>query len=247
LLAVASLVLAPHVLVAHYPPFGQAPAWNRDLVAELPAAWCWLMVLPAFACIHQIYAYWYTRDRFSSMSVILTIGTALAFSAIAVLALAEGLRESSAWKWIFGFLAIAPVSAAAAYLVQMTRRTPAATQRLLRTKRLSYGLWVLAIFAGLALLDWGTWQVTKLVWKDNRADFYYKAFAAAMVLAAIGRIVLPAIQRWINAEKAPRINVQRLLNIIGVFTMVLVAVMWTTALRIWLFPGEMRSSYAEVN
>src|SRR5690606_36545483 len=61
------------------------------------------------------------------------------------------------------------------------------------------------------------------------------------------RIVLPAIQRWINVEKAPRINVQRLLNIIGVFTMVLVAVMWTTALRIWLFPGEMRSSYAEVN
>src|SRR5690606_10618849 len=69
IMAMAVLVLLPHFLVSLVPPFHAGTFWNYELVSSMPSVWGWLLLLPLFACVHQICAYWYTRDSHSLTSI----------------------------------------------------------------------------------------------------------------------------------------------------------------------------------
>ena len=247
ILAMASLVLLPHALVALFPPFRDGTPWNYSLVSAMPSVWGWLLVLPAFACIHQVCAYWYTRESQSLASIALIVVAAAACAWLSWVAIGEGLREDSAARCILGMLAIAPVTAVFASLYERLRKTPAAVQRLMRTKRFSYGLWGLGIGLALMALDWCTWQLTALYWSDDLSRAAYKIGVMAIVLAAVGRLVLPELQRWMATVKGPSLNLERILNALGIALSLLAAIAWTTLLSAWLFQGGDRLTYWSVD
>ena len=247
ILAMAALVLLPHVLVALFPPFREGTPWNYALISSMPSVWGWLLVLPAFACIHQVSAYWYTRESQSPASVLLIGIAAMACVWIAWFAGREGLAENSAPKCILSILALAPVTAVGGMVVERFRKTPAPVQRLMRTKHFSYGLWALGIGLALLLLDWSTWKLTGLFHDGDLARAKYKIGATIIVLAAVGRLVLPELQRWMATIKGPSINLERILNLTGIALSILAAVVWTTLLSIWLFPERYRETYWRID
>src|SRR5690606_33300582 len=63
IMALACLVLLPHFLVSLFPPFHEGTLWTHALASTMPSVWGWLLLAPLFACVHQVCAYWYTRDR----------------------------------------------------------------------------------------------------------------------------------------------------------------------------------------
>src|SRR5690606_5931421 len=219
----------------------------------------WLLLLPLFACAHQVCAYWYTRDRHSVTSIVL-IGVVVAGCIVvsmkagrdavaAVAVVAEPAASTSADKpsvavlLMLAFLVLAPVTAAAAHAAEQLRGTPASAQRLLRTKRFSYGLWALAIGFALLLLDWGTWQLTRIFWSGDAGHAGTRLGGTILVVAAVGRLVLPELQRLMATSKGPSLNLERLLNITGIALSLLVAVLWTALLSVLVFPQDMRLQY----
>src|SRR5690606_31647684 len=251
ILAMAALVLLPHFLVSLFPPFHEGTFWNYDLASTMPSVWGWLLLLPLFACAHQVCAYWYTRDRHSATSIVL-IGVVVAgcivvsmkagrdaVAAVAVVAdpatSAPGDQPPVAALLVLAFLVLAPVTAAAAHATEQLRGTSASAQRLLRTKRFSYGLWALAIGIALLLLDWGTWQLTRIFWSGDAGHAGTRLGGTILVVAAVGRLVLPELQRLMATSKGPSLNLERLLNITGIALSLLVAVLWTALLSVLVF------------
>lgn len=259
ILAMAALVLLPHFLVSLFPPFHEGTFWNYDLASTMPSVWGWLLLLPLFACAHQVCAYWYTRDRHSATSIVL-IGVVVAgcivvsmkagrdaVAAVAVVAdpatSTPGDQPPVAALLVLAFLVLAPVTAAAAHATEQLRGTSASAQRLLRTKRFSYGLWALAIGVALLLLDWGTWQLTRIFWSGDAGHASTRLGGTILVVAAVGRLVLPELQRLMATSKGPSLNLERLLNITGIALSLLVAVLWTALLSVLVFPQDMRLQY----
>lgn len=253
ILAMACLVLLPHFLVSFFPPFGTY--WNHHIVGAMPSAWGWLLLLPLFACVHQVAGYWYTRERHTRASVLL-IGTIVAASAAmaaaaafeAVDAIHEGARSGgpprhAAPKLVFAFLALAPLTAAITSLFRRFRGAAAAEQRLVRTKRFAYALWGVAIGLALMLLDLGSWRLTRLFWSGDLGDALSRVVAAILVVATIGRLILPELQRWMATTKGPSLNLKRVLNVVGVLLAVLMALLWTSLLSVLLFPAGERERY----
>lgn len=247
ILAMASLVLLPHMLVALFPPGSGRLFWNVELVAALPSAWALLLLLPLFACIHQVCSYWYTREHPSAVSTLLIALTAAASCVVAWKALEEGLLQDDAWKCALGLLAIAPATAMLSTLIERAKGTPPSEQRLLRTKRFSYGIWAVAIGIALLLLDWSTWRLTRLIWESGLVHNGYKLGAAIITLTALGRALLPEVQRWMQAIKGPSLNMERILNTLGILLSIAVAVLWTTLLSMWLFPTAELPKYWQVD
>lgn len=252
ILAMASLVLLPHFLVSLFPPFHAGTFWNYEFASTMPSVWGWLMLLPLFACVHQVCAYWYTRDRYTPISigligVVVAACIAISFKASweAVTAITATTKGDThvATKFILAFLILAPVTAAVANAREQLRHTSASTQRLLRTKRFSYGLWALAIGFALLLLDWGTWQLTALFWSGDVQNALTRLGGTILLVATVGRLVLPEIQRWMATSKGPSLNLERILNIVGLLLSVLVAVLWTALLSVLIFPADMRLTY----
>lgn len=255
ILAMAALVLLPHFLVSFFPPFHAGTVWSYDIASTMPSVWGWLLLLPLYACVHQVAAYWYTRDRHSVTSVVMIALVAVAgvlaavfagreaLQTIAVSAQAGGAPDYAVAKLILAFLAPAPFTAALFSLAGRFRGATAAKQRLLRTKRLAGALWALAIGTGLLLLDWSTWQLTRVFWSGDFGDAMTRVGATILVIATIGRLVLPELQRWMSTTKGPSLNLERLLNALGIVLSVVVAVLWTALLSVLLFPEETRSHY----
>src|SRR5690606_3108247 len=126
------------------------------------------------------------------------------------------------------------------------RGRPASAQRLLRTKRFSYGLWALAIGFALLLLDWGTWQLTRIFWSGDAGHASTRLCGTILLVAAVGRLVLPELQRLMATSKGPRLNLERFLNSTGIALSVLVAVLWTALLSVLVFPEHLRLAYWDV-
>src|SRR5690606_4462518 len=248
IMAMAVLVLLPHFLVSLVPPFHAGTFWNYELVSSMPSVWGWLLLLPLFACIHQVCAYWYTRDSHSPTSIGLIGVVVLACFAISAKAGQEAAAAIAAARTstasgvhvatslVVGLLVLAPTTAAAAHGSEQLRRTTTAAQRLLRTKRFSYGLWALAIGFALLLLDLGTWQLTALFWSGDVQHALTRLGGTILLVATIGRLVLPELQRWMATSKGPSLNLQRILSIAGIVLSVLVAVLWTALLSVLIFP-----------
>lgn len=255
ILAMAALVLLPHFLVSFFPPFQAGTVWTYELASIMPSVWGWLLLLPLFACAHQVEAYWYTRDRHSGISVSMIAFSAAAGLAIAIVGGREALKavadpvgsgmtaEHVAARLILAFLALAPFTAALASVAKRVRGTTVAEQRLLRTKRFAYALWALAVFAALLLLDWSTWQLTRLFWSGDFGDAVTRVGGTIIVIATVGRLVLPELQRRMATTKGPSLNVERLLNAVGIVLGILIAVLWTALLSVLLFPDDTRTHY----
>ncbi|MGY1529616.1 patatin-like phospholipase family protein [Luteimonas sp. A649] len=255
-LAMAALVLLPHFLVSLFPPFHAGTFWNHELASTMPSVWGWLLLLPLFACVHQVCAYWYTRDPHTVTSAGLigvVVAACIAFSGKAGMDAAEAAKTMgqadatsdahAVVKLIFAFLVLAPVTAAISHARQQLRGIPPSTQRLVRTKRLSYGLWALAIAFLLLLLDWTTWQLTRLFWSGDVQHAVTRLGGTILVVAAVGRLVLPELQRWMATSKGPSLNLERILNIIGIALGLLLAVLWTALLSVLIFPEATRLAY----
>lgn len=253
ILAMAALVLLPHFLVSLFPPFHDGSFWNYGLASTMPSVWGWLLLLPLWACVYQVCAYWYTRDRHGVASIVL-IGVVMAGGiAISMKAFGEahavvseamaktGPREAGLLA--LALLVLAPVFAAIGHGWEQLRGTSASAQRLLRTKRFSYGLWALAIGFALLLLDWGTWQLTRLFHSGDAGHATTRLGGTILVVAAVGRLVLPELQRLMATSKGPSLNLERVLNITGIALSLLVAVLWTALLSVLVFPDAMRLEY----
>lgn len=240
ILVLACLVLLPHMLVSVFPPFADGTLWRYGVLSMMPSVWNWLVLLPAFAFVHQLCAYWYTRERQTIASVGL-ITAATVFSGVLAWKLLDEAMQSpspamAVGKGILSVLALAPITAWLASLADGLRGTGASALRLMRTKRLAYCLWVIGVCLALAALDWGTWQLTRLFWRQDLSGLEYKITAAAVLLVTVGRLLLPEIQRWMAASKRPSHHLEKALNVLGVVLAVLVAVLWTTLLSIAIYP-----------
>lgn len=249
ILAAALLVLLPHVLVALFPPLRDDTWWNYDLVSVMPSVWGWLLVLPVWGCVHQVCAYWYTREAPSKTSTALITLAAAIGSWLFWVALQTARQASGADMALYGILAIlatGPVTAWFSSVAERLKRRSAGAQRLMRTKRLSYCLWAIAIGMGLLLLDWCTWQLTRLYWGRNLTGLQYKISATVLILVAAARVLVPELQRWMATTKGRSLNLEKLLNIVGIALSVLLAVVWTTVLNAALFPATERETYWEV-
>jgi hypothetical protein len=243
ILTMAALVLLPHFVVSLFPPVYDQTLWSYGVVYAMPSVWAWLLVIPSWVCLYQVCAYWYTRDRHSPTSVVLIVLTAAGCALIAAKAGSEARSSLSTAKYVLAVLATAPAGALIGVLIDRTRGLSASAQRLARTKRLSYGLWGLGICAALAVLDWGTWQLTRLFWGDQLHQAAYRIGGTALVLTAIGRLVLPELQRRMATIKGPSVNIQRALNILGIALCVVVAVLWTSVFSAALFPESARTVF----
>lgn len=239
----AALVLLPHFLVSVIPPVAKDAVWSYAAISALPYAWAWLLVLPIWVCIYQICAYWYARDRYSFGSVCLIVAAALGFG-IAATALALLAASTASLLWYCGAaLLAAPVLALVGVVADCLRPISISAQRLARTQWLAYGLWGIVVFAAFLCLDIASWQLTRLYWGDELSDAVVKVGGLLVLIAAIGRLALPELQRWLATLKEPSINIKRLLNVIGLTLSALAAIFWTSLLSVLVFPPDARSSY----
>lgn len=255
IMALACLVLLPHFLVSLFPPFHEGTLWNHALASTMPSVWGWLLLAPLFACVHQVCAYWYTRDRPHPTSTALIALVAVAGVAASGFAGREALAavrapagvaldpDPIAARLLLAVLALAPATAAVSRAIGRMQGLQAPAQRLLHTKRLSYALWALAIGIALLLLDLATWHLTRLFWGGDLRHAVYRVGGTILVVAAVGRLVLPELQRWMATTKGPSLNLERTLNVVGIALSVLVAVLWTSLLSLLLFPIESREQY----
>ncbi len=255
ILAAASLVLLPHVVVALFPPLPRDPLWNYDVVRLMPSAWGWLLVLPAVAFVHQVCAYWFTRDRFSWASALLislvaALGVFTMFRAWgAANDPTGGLADEAcvATFRVVAALAVGLVTAWCSWLIECVRRRPAGARRLVHTKRLSYCMWAIAICLGLMLLDWSSWQLTRLFWTGGLAALKYEIGVSILVLVATARVLVPELQRWMATTKGRSLNLERVLNVVGLMLAALAALWWTTIFHATLFPGDLQAMYWRVS
>lgn len=248
-LMLAALVLAPHMLVSLLPPLEAGSLRSLPFVSLVGSVWWWLLPLPIFAVMHQLFGYWYTRDSQSWTSFLLIVATAAGGVALS-LALNDAADRrfhlhignttvpaaSIVSLYLLSFLSLAPVSAWLATVVDLLRRKPVTGIRLKRTKRLAYSLWALAGMFALGVLDLVTWRLTALFWNPENISAPYRLTALVAISLAVGRLALPEIQRRLAASKQPNINIEKALNLLGILLALLVAVFWTTLLSIALFP-----------
>src|SRR5690606_24394002 len=154
-------------------------------------------------------------------------------------------------RLLLAVLALAPATAAVSRAIGRMQGLQAPAQRLLHTKRLSYALWALAIGIALLLLDLATWHLTRLFWGGDLRHAVYRVGGTILVVAAVGRLVLPELQRWMATTKGPSLNPERTLNVVGIALSVLVAVLWTSLLSLLLFPDRkstrLNSSHVKIS
>ncbi|HPW02888.1 MAG TPA: hypothetical protein PK173_01625 [Dokdonella sp.] len=244
LLLLGCLVLLPHVLVALYPPLPEITLWNYAFISVMPSAWAWLLPIPVLFALHQIIAYWYSRDTTPVSSMILIVVIALASCALSWVLLCQPWPPKSAFRFIFGLLALAPATAMLGSIRFWFGNRSASEQRLMRTKRLAGALTAVALVAILALLDWSTWQLTQWINSgDSSIVNMYSVTGVAFALTALGRFILPLAQRWMATVKSQGINVERMLNLLGFALVALLVMAWTTALSTWIFTIETQGSY----
>lgn len=267
LLLLAALVLLPHVLVSVWPPLGTGTLWSQNFVRAMPSVWLWLMLPPLFCGAHQIVAYWYTRERRNARGVLLdsaaaVLGTGVAYwlcqraatmfhaNFITAGSAADPSQMTSAasmilWLGGLAILSLVPLTAWIASILDGMRGRTAVELRLKRTKRLSCCLWTIAAFLVFGMLDWVSWQVTRFFWHENLKSFAYYFTISVTLLIAVGRVVLPALQRRVASAKLPGISAEWGLNALGILVSVVAAVFWTSALSVALFPATHRTTYWE--
>ena len=248
-LMLAALVLAPHLLVSLLPPLEDGSLRALPFVSLVGSVWWWSLPLPVFAVMHQLFGYWYTRDSQSWTSSLLIL--AAAAGGVALSLTLQGAADarfqmhlgnttvpaaSIVALYLVSFLSLAPVTAWVATGVDLLRRKPVVGIRLKRTKRLAYSLWALAGMFALGVLDLVTWRLTALFWDPENISAPYRLTALVAVVLAAGRLALPEIQRRLASSKQPNINIEKILNLLGILLALLVAVFWTTLLSIALFP-----------
>ncbi len=248
-LMLAALVLAPHLLLSLLPPLESGSLRSLPFVSLVDSVWWWLLPLPIFAVMHQLFGYWYTRDSQGWTSSLLLLA-----AAAGGMALSMALNEAADRRfqlhlgnttvpaaaivalYVLSFLSLAPVTAWLATLVDLVRKKAVVGIRLKRTKRLAYSLWALAGMFALGVLDLVTWRLTALFWDPENISAPYRLTALVAVVLAAGRLALPEIQRRLASSKQPNINIEKVLNLLGILLALLVAVFWTTLLSIALFP-----------
>jgi len=248
-LMLAALVLAPHMLVSLLPPLDGGSLRSLPFVSLVDSVWWWLLPLPVFAVMHQLFAYWYTRDSQSWTSWLLILAAAAGGFALGMALNDAADRRfqlhlgntavpaaSIAALYLLSFLSLAPVTAWLATVVDLVRKKPVVGLRLKRTKRLAYSLWALAAMFALGVLDLVTWRLTALFWDPENISAPYRLTALVAIALAVGRLALPEIQRRLASSKQPNINIEKALNLLGIMLALLVAVFWTTLLSIALFP-----------
>ena len=248
-LLLAGLVLLPHLVVSLLPPLEGGSLRSLPFVSLVGSVWWWLLPLPIFAIVHQLFAYWYTRDTQSATSSLLVVVAAAAGAWLALtlhgaaqhkFALNLGNSSVPAASIMalhaLSLLCLAPVSAWLSTLVDLARKRGVAGVRLKRTKRLAYSLWALGAMFGLGLLDYVTWRLTALFWNPENISAPYRLTALIALALAAGRIALPEIQRRLASSKQPNINIEKALNLLGLALALMVAVFWTTLLSVALYP-----------
>lgn len=252
LLLLAGVVLAPHVLVSLDPPQPSPPlAWWSLAFAQLGnSAWWWLLPLPVFAFAHQVLAYWYSREKQSPASlVVISIAAALGTVAAwlswrnGIAEFREGLsapetfsRGTTLAAMLASLLLLAPATAWLAAMLDWLRAKPIVAVRLKRTQRQSYAMWAMGLVAALAVLDASAWWITRFFWQGGFGRFPLGKTALAGLLLLAGRFLLPEIQKRMAAAKKPNINVEKLLNVLGLALSLAVLVFWTSTFSIFLFP-----------
>lgn len=244
LLLLGCLVLLPHVLIALYPPLPEISVWNYDFISMMPSVWAWLLPVPVLFALHQIIAYWYTRDATPVSSMILIFVAVIASCALSWFLLCQQWPPRSAYRFILGLLALAPATAMLGSLRFWIASRSASEQRLMRTKRLASALAATALVVVLALLDWSTWQLTQ--WINSGPSGIvnmYSVTGAAFALTALGRFILPLAQRWMATVKSRGISVERALNLLGFVLVALLVLVWTTALSTWIFTEDTQGRY----
>ncbi|MET0654137.1 MAG: patatin-like phospholipase family protein [Pseudoxanthomonas sp.] len=250
LLLLAGMVLLPHVLVSLDPPTQALTPWSQDLVNVTNSIWWWLLPLPAFVFLHQVISYWYTREQRTTMSMAIITAAALIGLAAsrhlsqvgldAYRAASDAPESFSALSTLgpllLALLLLTPATAWLATALDWVRGTPIAEIRLKRTKRLSYALWGFGLVIGLALIDIVSWFLTRLFWQWGPAQLPLGKTALLGLLLAAGRYALPEIQKRIATSKKPSLNVEKLLNALGILLAIAALVFWTTLFNIVLFP-----------
>jgi len=250
LLLLAGVVLLPHVLVYAAPPQPSlASWWSQDFAQLTDSAWWWLLPLPLFAFVHQVIAYWYTRESHSVRSVLLIVAAAFLSMAAALqlfengsAALDTGMQAAEQFhpartvaSFLAGFLLLAPATAWVASWIDWLRKTPVGEVRLKRTKRQAYAMWTMAVVVAIALLDATSWWLTRLLLWQGPGPLPLGRTALIGLLLVAGRFVVPEIQKRLAATKKPNLNVEKLLNVFGLLIAIATLVFWTTAFNVFLF------------
>jgi len=123
---------------------------------------------------------------------------------------------------------LTPLSAALFEVLQGST-APLAVRRLRYTKRLGLMLWCLLGLALLGLLDFASWWLAGWVAQCTQAPALGAAGLATLFAAV--RKALPRIQHWKAALPAKAVKTEVLLNVGGLLLVLLLALVWMTALH----------------
>lgn len=244
LLLLSALTLFPRMALAAF-------AWQSSdisLLSLLPSVWGWLMVLPAWFGIFQIFAYWYVRPKPNVLRSFLNLLAVAAF-AVTTWIVADGRAPwgtSNAVKAgaaIFVLWLSAPVVAAVIAPWCPLSPDKVAELRLTHTRRLSVVLWILAAMFALVLLERGAWRISRSIWDgDLVCVIAVSAAIAAGVIVAV-QWGLPIIQHGIGGSRRSAVGVQRTLNVVGAGVIVAAALFWTTILTAIVYHHPEQTNY----
>jgi len=236
MLLLAAVMLSPYALLA------SGGGWPQDFQRTAGSAWWCFLVLPLFGAGHSIFSYWYCREwptlatRLANVGGALLAGGAGAVLAVSVWGVAQGpggVTPVLVAKAVLALLLLSPVFAA------VLSFTPAAASelaalRLRHTKRLGRMLWWLLGLALLGLLDFAAWWLAGRIAEYTQAPAIGAAGLATLVAAV--RKALPRIQHWKTTLAAKAIKTEVLLNIGGLLLVLLLALVWMTALHALVRP-----------
>lgn len=250
MLLLAAIVLMPHLVASLAAEYGWLWAMNLAVLSTFGSAWWWLAIVPMFLVTSQLYAYWLYRQRRGLPGKIL-IGAAVGITAVIGVnqwqqatsdyaLFVDGISVESAsriaWRVWLTPLLLAP---AAGFLFALaTQSEPEQKVRLQRTKSLATCMWALTIFVALGLLDVVSWRLADLFWRVSNARPTLGTLAVVAAAVAIGRLSLPTIKAALAQSKLVKINLERLINIVGVVAIAVVVVIWMTAFHILMLPRE---------
>lgn len=249
LVILAACVLLPHALIALGPPGEQITFWSSEFVGRANSIWWWALPLPLLVIAHQAISYWYTKDEPTLLSNIAISLASLGGGYLAWNLLSLGLGEFSQGRRssedfsmptalcaLVGALVLS--ATASSWLAVMWDRhkgTSPAKCRLARTKKLSFGMWAFMWLAAIALLDLVSWEVARFAWKWAPEGLSLGKAALVGIALAAGRFVIPEVQKRMAVAKRPSLNVEKMLNALGIILLLCVLLLWTTLLHLAMF------------
>jgi len=191
----------------------------------------WLLVLPLFGGLHQIFAYWYCREK-SSLGLALSDWLAALGCAGAGLWLFQS-QPALNLRNVAALLLLSPLTALLASLWTDKDKANVSARRLAHTKGLGTALWVLFGIAAAAGLDTLAWLATS--GGLHRSDLTISLPPALLttVLAA-AHVGLPYLRRHFAGKPGQGYNVLGLINALGLATLLGLALIWAAVLHLLL-------------